>query len=174
MSILMTPAYLAATAYPLLHARIGWENLARLATIAASSTNTGESYLQAPISDQTFEWWQAINLPATWAATFSAPQVVNYCGIAAHEIGSAGATVQVQTQNGGVWTDVTDATLTPTDDSAIMILFEDITCDAARIRITGAGGPPRIGIIHFGHVLEMARPVKWMGHTPTRFKRDFE
>jgi hypothetical protein len=174
MSILMTPAYIAATAYPLLHARIGWENLARLAAISASSTDGAEAYLQAPISDQTFEWWQAVNLPAWWAATFSTPQVVNYCGIAAHEIGSAGATVQVQYQTGGVWHDVTDATLTPTDDGAIMILFEDITCDAMRIRITGVSGAPRIGIIHFGRILEMTRPVKWMGHTPARFNRDFD
>jgi hypothetical protein len=170
----MTPAYQAATAYPLLNARIGWENLARLAVITASSTDTAEAYLQAPISDNTFEWWQATSLPAWWSAEFSTAQIVNYCGIAAHEIGSAGATVQVQYETGGVWHDVSDAVMTPTDDSVIMFLFENIACDAMRVRLTGVSGPPRIGIIHFGSILELTRPIRWMGHTPTRFNRDFD
>jgi hypothetical protein len=171
----MTPAYLAATTIPLHHARIGWENLARGAVIGASSVAAG-SYIQAPISDQTFEWWQ----PGTalsiewWSATFAVPTVVNYCAIAVHEIGSAGTNIFIEYDDGGGWTQVPGATLTPANDGAIMILFEDISCDA--IRLAGIGGTflPRIGVIYFGRILEMQRPVKWMGHTPTRFNRDFE
>jgi hypothetical protein len=169
----MTPAYIAATAIPLLHARIGWENLARAAVVAGSTTE-GDSYEQAPLSDQTFEWWQATNLPATWTATFTGSITVNYAAIGAHEIGSAGATVQVQYDAGAGWVNVNDATITPADDGAIMILFENITCNAMRLLITGGAGAPRIGIIHFGRILEMTRPVVWMGHTPARFNRDFD
>jgi hypothetical protein len=173
MSILMTPAYLAATAIPLHHARIGWMNLARGEVLDASSTHA-DSFLYAPVSDQTWEWWQANNVPAWWSVTFTTPHVVNYVGIAAHELGSYGNTVQVQYDAGGGWVDVPDAVLTPADDGAILIIFEDIIADAVRIYITGGTAAPRISVINVGKILEMVRPVKWMGHVPARFNRDYD
>jgi len=174
MGILMTPAYLAATTQPLLNARIGWQNLARTAVITSSGVAAGASQY-APISDQTWEWWQCHHVATSWwAATFTTPQLVNYAAIAAHELSSVGATVHVEVDVGGGWVDVADATVTPTDDSPIMILFEDIMADAIRIYITGASAPPRISVIHFGAVLEMPRPSRWMGHTPGILNRQFE
>jgi hypothetical protein len=171
--ILMTPAYIAATVYPQLNARIGWQNLARGAVITASSVAAG-SYLQAPISDQTWEWWRpTAGAGSWWAATFATTQVVNYCAIAAHELGSAGATIKVQADVGAGWVDVADAVLTPADDAPIMILFEDHAADAMRVVITAASQAPRIGIIHFGAILEMPRPARWMGHTPGVLNRSF-
>lgn len=175
MSILMTPAYLAATTIPLHHARIGYENLARGAVITASSVAPG-SYLQAPASDQTWEWWQATSAHPNpwWGITFTTPTVVNYFAMAAHEVGSAGGTIWIQYDAGAGWVDVADSYLTPTDDSSIMILFEDITCNA--IRAIGMGGSfsPRISVMQFGTILEMPRPVKWMGHVPAILNRNFD
>jgi len=172
--IYMTPAYLAATTQPLHHARIGWQNLARGAVITASSTYPGAS-LYAPTSDQTWEWWQPGVLPgvAWWEATFTTPQIVNYCAIAAHELGSAGNTIFLQYEFGGGWITIADILISPADDSPIMILFEDIVCNS--IRLAGGSGTfaPHISVIHFGKVLEMPRPARWMGNTPGILNRQF-
>lgn len=173
--ILMTPAYLAATTQPLLNARIGWQNLARTAVITSSGVAAGSSQY-APISDQTWEWWQPTAHPANpwWAATFATPQLVNYCAIAAHEIGSAGGTIWVQVDLGGGWIDVADTTLSPANDAPIMILFENIVCEAVRVIGTGGTFAPHVSVIHFGKVLEMPRPARWMGHVPGILNRQFE
>lgn len=173
MAVLMTADYIANTAYPLYFSRIGWQNLARTAVVTASSVAPG-SYLQAPISDQTWEWWAPTSIPAWWAATFPTTQLVNYCAIAAHELGSSGATVRVQYDAGGGWFDVPDAVVSPADDSPIMILFDDIPAIAMQIVITGASFSPHVSVIHFGKVLEMPRPARWMGHTPGILNRKFE
>ena len=173
--ITLTPAYLAATAQPLLHARIGWQNLARGAVITANGTASGTN-LYAPANDQTWEWWQATTapLPAYWAATFTTPQLVNYCGIAAHEAGSANMTLVLEYDAGGGWVEIADTTISPADDSPIMILFENIICNAIRIRAIAGDFAPRVCVIHFGKVLEMPRPARWMGHTPGILNRQFE
>jgi hypothetical protein len=85
-----------------------------------------------------------------------------------------GCTIHIEYDSGGGWTDIAGSISPCTEDCPIMILFEDITCNAVRVSIAGAGGHPRIGIIHFGHVLELTRPIRWMGHTPARFKREFD
>jgi hypothetical protein len=53
-----------------------------------------------------------------------------------------------------------------------MILFETIVCDGMRLVGSGGTGAPRGCVIHFGKVLEMPRPVKWLGHTPSFFNRN--
>ena len=172
MSIIMTANYLVATTVPSWITRIGYENRARGELISASSEQTN-TYKEACTSDQTFEWWQPSSLPAWWEVDFQTPTEINYVGIAVHGLGSNSCTVKVQFYAVGAWWDVAGATATPTDDTPIMILFEDKNFERYRIYITGSGAP-RIGIIYFGRILEMPRPVKWMGHTPAYFNRQIE
>jgi hypothetical protein len=94
--------------------------------------------------------------------------------MAAHELGSATATIKIQYDDGGGWTDIPDAVISPADDSPIMIIFGDITCNAIRVIGTDGTFMPRMSIIHFGNILEMQRPAKWMGHTPAILNRNFE
>ena len=61
-----------------------------------------------------------------------------------------------------------------TDDSPIMILFETIPCLGVRLVGWNSTFAPRVGVIHFGKVLEMPRPARWMGHTPGILNRQFE
>lgn len=177
MAVYMTPGYIAATTQPLHHARIGWQNLARGAVITANGTAAG-SNLYAPANDQTWEWWQGTlaPIPGFWAATFATPTTINYLAVAAHEGGSAQATFVIDYDAGAGWVEIPGSEFSPADDSPVMVLFENIVCDAIRIR--GTGVPPlffpRVCVIHFGKILEMPRPARWIGHVPGVLNRQFE
>lgn len=126
--------------------RIGWRAIT--GTISASSAANGFGAALAA-TGQTYSAWRATSLPATWAIDAGSAQAVDYCGIGAHEIGSNGGTVFVEYLVGVTWTQA--ATVTPTDDSAILFLFPEVSAQEWRIRITGTTAP-RVGNIRFGKV----------------------
>lgn len=170
MSIVMTTAYLAATGVDSWKTRICYENLALGETLTASSEESG-TFLEAVVSDQTWEFWQPDALPAWWQVEFTGSTDIDYVAIAAHTLGSCGCTIKVQYDDGG-WNDVTGTSHSPTDDDPIIILFGSTSSTKFRLYITGSGDMPQIGVMYFGEVLELDRPAKWMGHTPSYFNWD--
>lgn len=137
------------TAVPLDHPRIGWRRIT--GTVAASSAAAGYAAANGA-TVRTDSFWRPTALPATWAVDAGSAQAVGYCGIAAHDLGSRGATVIVESSPDGLtWT--TRATHVPADDSAILILFARVSVRHWRVRITGAA-VPTIGVIQFGDVTE--------------------
>ena len=131
--------------------RIGWRAIT--GTITASSAASGFGAALAATA-QTYSAWKPTALPATWAINAGSAQAVDYCGIGAHEIGSTGGTVFVEYLVGATWTQA--ATVTPTDDSAILFLFPQVSAQEWRVRITGTTAP-RVGNIRFGRVTTLPR-----------------
>lgn len=169
MSVLLTSSYVLSETLeaPAWHTRIGWNTIARKdgAAITASSTDSG-SYAEAPVTDQTFEWWQPTSLPATWEVDAGEAVDVDYVGIAAHELATCECAVKVQhSDDGSAWSDVPGAERAPGTDGPLMMLFDEVSARYWRIRITGTA-EPRIGVIYIGKALAMQRPVQWNGHTP--------
>jgi len=145
----------AGVEYPLSHPRIGARPVS--GTVAASTAATGFDAAFAA-NAETYQYWRPTAVPATWTLTFtSAP--ISYFGIAAHNCGTVGATVEYQTWNGSAW--VTQATHTPTDDSAIFGLVRRRTQDRARVRFTNA--IPTVGVIYFGDVVEFPQKASYTG-----------
>jgi hypothetical protein len=154
-------------AIPLTHSRIGMDNICRTGTASASSTASGFS-ANAPKNNLTYEYWKPTSLTATWAIDAGSARTVNYCGIAAHDCGSSGNTITVQSStNNSTWT--TRDSFAPTDNSPIMFLFEDVSARYWRISIAG-GTAPTIGVIQFGKTLDMERPC-FAGLEPINFSR---
>ena len=171
--ILLTPAYILShtVTVPIWHTRIGWHTIARGGSVSASS-NHASGYVQAPVSDQTFEWWQPTSLPAWWRVDAGEAADCDYIGIGAHDLGSKNCTIVVQSsQNDVDWTDIDGTTSLPGNDSDIMILFAETMARYYRLRIISGDDEPKIGVIYIGKALEMIRPVRWLGHSPTRFGR---
>jgi len=138
------------TLYPLNTPRIGWRKLT--GTISASTAAAGYAAANAATS-RTDSFWQPTALAATWRLDAGSAQTVSYCGIAAHDLGSKGCTILVQSSpDDSVWT--TRATVVPTDDGAIMALFAAVSARYWRLSISGAGGNPTLGVIQFGAVTE--------------------
>lgn len=157
----------AGGAQSLTHARIGWQNLARGASIAASTTASGYTATGASLPD-TYQFWQPTALPATWRADLGSAQAVDYCGVAAHDLATQGATLIVESStNDSTWTE--RGRVTPSDDSAIMVLFPSVSARYWRVQITGST-MPTIGVIHFGAALAMTRPI-FGGVTPSGLAR---
>jgi hypothetical protein len=96
-------------------------------------------------------------MPATWVIDAGSAQSVSYCGIAAHDLGTKGATVILESSpDNTTWT--TRVTHVPTDDSAILMLLAVTSVRYWRIRVTGAN-IPTIAVIRFGLVTEFPRPA---------------
>jgi len=153
---------------PLSHSRIGYQSYTRTGTVTASSEAT-DFPADAPLNELTYEFWRPVSLPATWTLNAGSIVAVNYFGIAAHTLGSSGNTVTIQSSpDNTTWTTIDS--ITPTDNSPIMFLFESVSAQYYRIEIT-SGVIPSVGVIYIGTVLEMLRPC-YAGLTPISLSRD--
>lgn len=145
----------AGVEHPLDFPRIGARPVS--GTVTVSSAAAGFPGANASNAN-TFEYWRATALPAQWQLEFS-PSPISYFGIAAHNCGSLGATVEFQVWNGSAW--VTLLTHTPTDDTPIFGLLRRRNLIAARLQFTGA--IPTVGVIYFGDVTEFPRRADYAG-----------
>ena len=88
------------------------------------------------LGPQTYDFWTPTAVPATLAVTLASAVECDCAAIIAHNLGSKGATVEVQRHNGSTWISV--QSVTPEDDSDIFMLFEGVEASQWRIRVTGA------------------------------------
>lgn len=137
-------------------ARIGYYNK----LMSASSTDA-----EAVLIPNTWERWY--DETGTMQATFQPGSSVNmnYVAIGAHNLGSSGATIVIETAPtvAGTWTERVVAT--PTDDTPLFFTFDDVE-DVEDVRVTVTGGSDReIGVIYAGDVLIMQQAL-YGGHTP--------
>lgn len=138
------------------YARIAYENK----LTAASSTDA-----EAVLIPNTWERWTSAS--GTMTATFQPGSSVkcNYIAIAAHNLGTKGSEIVVQTSDtvGGTFTDRGSAT--PSNDRPLFFMFDDVD-DVEDVKITVTGGTDReIGIVYAGEVLIMQRAI-YGGHSP--------
>lgn len=153
---LSTSGYALGSNQPLSHARILWN------PITGTITGGGNG---APLAgnDYTYQRWTPGALPASWTIQTAANAQVDTVFIAAHNLGSTGTTVLVETSDttGGSFT--TRATIVPTDNSTIAVMFNNAgapyTIRRVRISLSGASSQVQIGIIRAGVSLQMAQPV---------------
>lgn len=136
--------------------RIGWH--AQGGTVSASSAVAGFEAARA-VTQQTADGWQPDTMPATWELDAGESVGVNYCGIGAHDLGSTGATVFIEYDDGG-WQTVLE--VSPDDDGALFFLFPAIQAQEWRVRVTGSDAPT-LGHIRFGQVLTVPRMATYTG-----------
>lgn len=155
------------------HARIGYHNPARDLTATASSA-ADDFPADAPQRPDTYESWKPETMPAWWQVDFGETVVVDYLGIAAHELGTKGCTVTVQySADASTWYDASDAAA-PTDDSPLLLLFSPQAARHWRILLEQAASPtdaPEVGVIYLGRILTMPRPI-YGGHAPITLARE--
>lgn len=110
------------------------ENLFAEGTLTASTEAVGAEAANAA-HEGTFDFWTPTAMPATFAVDMGVARDADCLCIAAHDLGSKGATLTLETWNGAGW----DAgpSIAPTDDSTIMVLFPLATNDQWRLSISG-------------------------------------
>jgi hypothetical protein len=152
-------------AVPLTHSRIGIDNIARTGTVSASSEAAGFPAIAAA-NPLTYEFWKPTAFPAWWRVDAGAAVTVDYVGIAAHNLGTIGSTVEVQSSDdNSTWTTVDSHT--PTSDSPIMFLFAPVSARYWRITVAGEAV---IGAVYIGKVIEMQRAA-YAGINPIDLSR---
>lgn len=89
--------------------------------------------------------------------------------IAAHNLGSSGATVDFQhdSDEDDTWTTI--GSVTPSDDSPILFMFAPITSRRWRLTVRN-GANPYVGVWRVAEALQMERPF-YAGFTPARMSR---
>lgn len=151
---LSTSGYTVAANQPLTCARILWSDLVG----AVTGGGTNPAYAD---NDYTNQRWVCGVLPATWTLETAADAPIDTVFIAAHKL--VGCTILVETSNttGGAF--VTRATIVPTDNSTIAVMFNNAgvphTIRRFRLTISGAPTSAEVGIIRGGVALQMAQPV---------------
>lgn len=168
MAVVITEGLVLNAAVPLTHARIGYDSIGFLsgATVTASSETDGFPD-DAPLNPLTYDRWKPASVPATWEIDAGTGVSCDFCGIAAHTMGTNGNTVTLQYYDGANWQDIDDAM--PADDNPMMFLFEAQTAQRWRLSITG-GSAPYIGVVYIGTALAMQRAI-YGGHAPGPLSR---
>jgi len=151
---LSTSGYAVSSNEPLTHARILYAPIT--GTITADGTGGALA-----ANDYTFQRWELGATSGDWTIQTAADADVDTVFIAAHSL--AGATILVQTAAtvGGAFT--TRATVTPTDNSTIAVMFNDAgvaySVREVRLSISGAPETATVGIIRAGKALQMQQAV---------------
>ena len=126
-----------------------WDNILAAGVVTWSSQTADGAALNVT-EVATSDYWTPSAVPAWVAVDMGAGVSVNGAGIAAHNLGTVGATVAIQSSdNGSTW--VTRETATPTDDGAIFFALPNLTARYWRVYVTGAVAS--IGVAFIGQRL---------------------
>lgn len=149
------------------YARIGYASIITAGNLSGTAGITGYP-LAAVVNPATYERYTPVSMPATIQADAGAAVACDYVGIAAHNLGTLGCTVYVESSDDRLtWTE--RLSLTPADDTTIMGLFDSASARYWRVRVTGTTAPT-IGVVYLGSMLTMQRTI-YGGHTPLNLAR---
>lgn len=160
---------------PLTHARIAHAGNWVSGTASVTIGGTAAGYFaDAPDNSLTYERWSPSPRPAAWEMNVGSSATVDYCMIAAHDLGTAACDFMIQYWNGSAWVDLIDVDGGDlADDSTIFAIFEPVTATKFRVRIGSDGSAPVIGVIRFGQAMQMVQPI-YGGHSPVNLSRSTE
>lgn len=165
----------AATATPLTHTRIGYHTWLRdlepaSVTVSSEEVNCPKD---APLREDTFEFWQPTALPATWEVNLGAGRSLDYAGLVGR---FTGLSIKAETSTNGVdWTALASE-VAPSSDAPLVFL--DTARVASRVRYTFAAGipgakVPQLAVSYAGLILPMQRSI-YGGHTPVNLAKKTE
>jgi len=120
-----------------------WDNILLNGTVTASTEAT-DAPIENALTDSTWDYWQPTTTSGTVSLSLGSSTTASALGIAAHDLGSKGATVTVK--RGAT----TVATINPTDDTPILILFASSSSSTWSVEITGASSAFSIGNMVLG------------------------
>lgn len=139
------------------------DNVFTKGTIAGSGGGDGSTSRLNAINDTTFDYWISTSATSTIVVDAGSAQPCSAVGIAAHTLGTAGATVQVESStNLTDWT--TRLTFSPLTDITIIGVFPEVSAQYWRLRVTN--GPASIGVIKLGKRIIVPSGVS-LGHVAT-------
>jgi F5/8 type C domain-containing protein len=151
--------------------RIGWHNLVTAANVTASSEAVGFPALNLG-NPMTFQVWRASGLAAqTITVNLGASTVVNYIGIARHNLGTAGVNYTIQgSADGDTWTTIAGP-VGPSDNGIIFHNFTQGSYAYIRLQLGAGSVAAQLAVLYVGRVLVLERRI-YVGHTPINYGRE--
>lgn len=149
---------------------IGWQSLVALSNVAATSQAAGypASNLANP---STALFWKATSTATQYLTVdLTGEDVVDYVGIARHNLGSGGTAISVEVDdpaNPGSWLEVAASLLLP-DDGPALIRFDPVSPLQLRVKLAPNAVAPSIAVLYVGAVLVLQRGLQ-PGHVPLPF-----
>ena len=153
---------------------IAWDNFASPSTPVKSTsvgTEQADGAAENAVTGTTYDYWSAEedSGEACLQVVFAGARNITFAAIAAHNLGTLGATVEVQysTNSGADWTTVAAGSTDPEDDQAIAWHFTNVLADYWRLRVTGLGANDivSVGVFFLGQALVVERRI-YQGYTP--------
>lgn len=136
-----SPAYIEANAQPM----VMFRNLLAEGTMTNPTLPTTAPRANA-VTGSTFDFWQPTAVPDTLRVTLGAATAADGAYIAAHTLGTAGATLTVQYFDGTTWQ--TQATFAPTNNKPFGFIWPSRSATGWGIQISGAVA--QIGVAFIG------------------------
>lgn len=138
-----------------------------------ASTDTGTEQTGGEAANAssgfTFDYWSALESSnaAAWSADLGSAASLSCASIVAHNIGTLGGSVVLQSSaDAATWSDVS-GTVSPSDDSAILLRFAPTSARYWRVYVSGlaASDVVSIGVLIGGRELILPRRI-YQGYTP--------
>jgi len=120
-----------------------FDNILLDGTVTATTSAT-DAPVANLLTDSTFDFWKPTTTSGTVSLSLGVAATASALGISGHDLGTQGATVVVKR---GL---TTLATINPTDDSTIIILFASGSDTAYSVEISGATAAPYISNLFLG------------------------
>lgn len=134
-----------------------WRSIMPDATVTPS-TETADGSAQNALSGTTYDFWSPSAVPAFLDVDAAADETCDCLCIAAHNLGTLNGSVELQQETAPDTYATVAGPVFPTDDSPIMLAFDEVTADGWRIVVT-ADSAFAIGVIMLGESLNVAGGV---------------
>lgn len=138
-----------------------WDNIFLDGTVTASSEATNGEVENA-LGDSTWDYWTPTGSTANINLSLSGSATVSALGIASHNLGTQNATISLDESEG---TSSQLFSISPTDDSPILVLFDSTTANDFTFYIDSADSACSIGNIFLGDPLVIDNGIL-PGYTP--------
>lgn len=152
---------------------VGWENVAYITGTTLASTTENASYPLSNLKNQsTFLEWRGTSAANAEEITItpSSARMFDYVGLASHNFGTNGITVEIQANNGAGFQVLIPA-FSVANDSPIIARFTKNTYTQIKIKLQPNGSSvPRLAIAYAGEGLILQRNI-YVGHTPITMGR---
>ena len=164
-SIVVPETTLLLWAYP----RIGYHSILPNATLTASSEGD-ENPVSLAGNYLTYDAWEAAASGAQWIEIrTSTAEMVDYVGIACHNLASANSPFRLQYLTDTGWANAMDEFMLPYN-SPFMYEFDPVISNRFRFQILDSRFNPFVGILFVGQIMHFERGV-FVGHAPAPYSK---
>lgn len=148
---------------------IGWDNVFTAGTLTASG-EASDGAAENAVDGLTYDWWETEGDTGgdTLQVQLGSPQACDYLAIAAHDLGTEGASITLQgSADGSAWNTVAGP-YSPTTDAPWLWRFASASYLYWRVVILG--GPVRLGVLNAGAAMVLPEGI-FVGHAPAPLNR---